>query len=161
VKFKILFGILLIFTFTSCSKKTLNIISKDNLYERGLEYTQVSTINNKQETKAILNATYLNPSIPEVYDNEYNEFLVGIYIINDEKVKQPLNNKNYKLTLNTKSILSQYKLNDKDDLSKHIPFKNPYATYYIVRFKKDTTTTLKLRFSHKIFGEASSSYTQY
>ncbi len=145
-----------IFMFSGCSTKSaLSVFGGDTVYEKGLEDTKVDDIVNSFETKAILNATYLNILNPQKWDNKYQNFLVGIYIVddnNDEENKY-LNNKNYILTLNGKTTDKIEELNSLNPLWDHIPLKNPQAKYYIVSFKKDINNTLKLEYSHKIYGK--------
>jgi hypothetical protein len=141
--------------FMGCSSKSaMNVFSSDKLYEKGLEYTQVEDIINSFETKAIINATYLN-STDDKWDNKYQNFLVGIYIVNDNKEDKDkyLNNKKFTLTLNDKPIFKKTVLKSTNILYNHIPVKNPYAKYYIVEFQKDGNTTLKLSYKNTILNE--------
>jgi len=140
--------------FLGCSSKSaLSVFGDDILYERGLEYTQVDDIINSFETKAIINATYLNSTDPKKWDNKYQNFLVGIYIVNDndKKENQFLNNKKYILTLNDQNISKSYELKSTNYLWDHIPVKNPHAKYYIVSFKKDNSKELKLMYKNATY----------
>jgi len=162
IRFKIrylLISIFLILIFQACSKKTLNIISKDSLYEKGLEYTIVSDISYKNDTKAIINVTYLNPSEPEYYDYKYHEFLIGIYNSTIDNIT--LDNKNYILKLNSNNKYIYEELNQNHRLFNKIPVKNPYSKYYIVKFKKDKATTLNISYSNKIFGTANITFKRF
>jgi hypothetical protein len=146
--------------FSGCTTKSaLSVFGQDSIYEKGLEYTQVDDIINSLETKAILNATYLN-AIDEKYNDEFHNFLVGIYIVNDNEKDEDkfLNNKKYILTLNNQQINKSKQLVSTHTLWEHIPMKNPHAKYYIVSFKKDASTTLNLQYKHKIFGLLSLSF---
>jgi hypothetical protein len=158
---KILYITILIITiFTSCSKKSLNIISNDSLYEKGLEYTNVSTLVYKDEVKAIINTTYLNPTNPTQYDDDFHQVLFGIYISNDN-TNQALKDKNYSLSLNNITQYNKIILTNDDKLFHKIPLKNPYSTYYIVRFKKDLSDTINIKLTHKIFGSTTISYKRF
>lgn len=162
IRFKIkylLISISLILIFQACSKKTLNIISKDSLYEKGLEYTIVSDISYNNDTKAIINVTYLNPSEPEYYDYKYHMFLVGIY--NSKIDNITLNNKDYILKLNSNSNYIYEELKQNNRLFNKIPLKNPYSKYYIVKFNKDKATTLNISYSNKKYGTANITFKRF
>ena len=147
---------------TSCtSKSALSVFGEDSLYEKGLEYTKVSDIVNTLETKAIINATYLNSSHPKKWDNNNQNFLIGIYIVNDNDKDENkyINNNKYKLTLNDKNVSSYSELKSTDELWDHIPIKNPHAKYYITTFKKDKSVkNLKLKYKNAIFGGVTLSF---
>ena len=148
--------------FFGCSSKSaLSVFGEDSLYERGLEYTKVADIINSLETKAILNVTYLNSSHPSKWDNESENFLVGIYIVNDNEKDEDkyINNQKYHLTLNDKNITSYIELTSKNDLWDHIPIKNPHAKYYITSFDKNSSlTTLSMKYKHTTFGAVTLSF---
>jgi len=138
--------------FFGCSSKSaMSVFDSDELYEKGLEYTQVEDIINSFETKAIINATYLN-STDSSWDNDYQNFLIGIYIVDDNSDEKDMyiNNKKYKLTLNDKTPFKIKELKSTNKLYNHIPVKNPHAKYYIVSFKKDDKKTLKLVYENII-----------
>ena len=146
---------------TGCaSKSALSVFGEDSIYERGLEYTLVDDIVNSFETKAIINATYLNSTDVDSWDNEYHNFLVGIYIVNDNEKDEDkfLNNKKYNLTLNDKNTTKTEVLTSTNILWNHIPVKNPHAKYYITSFDKDKNSTLKLKYEHTTLGKVSLSF---
>jgi len=143
------------------SKSALSVFGEDSLYERGLEYTKVADIINSLETKAIVNVTYLNSSHSSKWDNKNENFLVGIYIVNDneEDEKKFINNEKYHLTLNNKNMTSYSELTSKNDLWGHIPIKNPHAKYYIVSFDKyKSPSTLSMKYKHTTFGAVTLSF---
>jgi hypothetical protein len=147
---------LLSISLVSCtSKSALSVFGEDSLYERGLEYTKVADIINSLETKAIINITYLNSSHSKKWDNKNQNFLIGIYIVNDNEKDRDkyLNNNKYQLTLNNTNITSSVELNSTNDLWEHIPIKNPHAKYYVTTFdKNDSIKTLSLNYKHTTFG---------
>jgi len=136
-------SLILSLTFVSCTTKKIDLLSKDTLYKQGLEYTKIKTIIKDNDVKGVLNITYLNPSYPNEFDNEYNEFLVGIYL--DEFKK------NYKLYLNDKRNFSQKLLDKNNKLYQNIPAFNPHSLYYIVKFKKEKSSKLIFNFSHTLY----------
>jgi len=151
-------SLFVVFFISACAKKTLNIISKDSLYEKGLEYTLINDIVYKNDTKAIMNITYLNASEPNEYDYKYHEFLIGIYI---DDINEGLQNKQYILSMNSNTKYIQIPLKKDHPLYNHIPVKNPYAIYYIIKFKKGLEKTLSLKLSHKKFGNANIIYKRF
>ncbi|MCK5294860.1 MAG: hypothetical protein KAJ49_09420 [Arcobacteraceae bacterium] len=142
------------------SKSSLSVFGEDSLYEKGLEHTVVNDIVNSFETKAIVNATYLNATNSDKWDDEFHNFLVGIYIVNDneEVENQFLNNKKYQLTLNDNNISKNEVLLSTNILWEHIPIKNPHAKYYITSFQKNDDKTLNLVYKHTILGKVTLSF---
>jgi len=116
----------LLFSVGCSSKSALSVFNGDVLYEKGLEYSRVGDIVNSFETKAILNATYLNSTQSSKYDDKFHNFLVGIYITedNEEEKDKFLNNKKYTLTLNNQDINKTEELQTTNYLWEHIPLKN-------------------------------------
>jgi hypothetical protein len=153
MKSKLLIIILSIF-FSGCQSAMSVFNRTDSSYEKGLQYTKVKSIVYKGETKAIINITYLN-SINKRYDNQYQNFLVGIYIVedNEEESTKFLNNYRYKLTLNGNNFIKSNVLNDEYELYENIPLKNPWARYYLISFDNDDKKELKLKYKNPIFGE--------
>jgi hypothetical protein len=149
--------ILLILLLLACSEKTQNIINKNNLNKKGLEYTQIKNLVYLLETKAIINITYLNISYPKEYNNKFQNFLLGIYIVDDNENNNTLGLKNtdYQLSLNDNTKYIKKQIDNNDTIYENIPVKNPYAIYYIVSFDKNKAKTLNLKFSHKIYGTLS------
>jgi hypothetical protein len=158
---KSVFVVFLLFSVGCSSKSALGIFESDVLYEKGLEHSRVGDIINSFETKAILNATYLNSTDSSKYDDEFHNFLVGIYITEDNKeIKdQFINNKKYILTLNNKDINKTEELQTTDYLWEHIPLKNPYAKYYIVSFnKQENVNSLVLKYENFTIGKVTLSF---
>jgi len=149
-------GLAIAFTFNACSNSSLSVFNDDSLYEKGLDYTQVADVVNSFETKAIINATYLNSTNSDKWNNKFENFLIGIYITNDnsDEKDQFLNNKKYHLTMNNQDINKSEELKSTNILYNHIPIKNPHAKYYIVSFNKDGNKTLVLKYSNSIYGNA-------
>jgi hypothetical protein len=133
--------------YMGCSKTPKEILS--NLqFNKGVEHTTVKPIINNNETIAIINVTFLNNSHVDTYDNEYNNFLIGFYLANNEKVSLD-DKKTHLLKLNGK-FFDKYEFIDKSNhFFKKIPIQNPYAQYFIVSFKKvDDLSKLKLAYKY-------------
>ena len=155
-KYLFFFNLLFIILFGACSNKgAFKYFKTDPLYEKALEYTKVAQIISDFETKAIINATYLNSTDPKRWDNNFQNFLIGIYIFDDsdDEEKKFIYNPNYKLTLNNQKPFKIEKLKKSSYLYEHIPLFNSHAKYYIVSFKKDEKIILNLVYENKTFGK--------
>ena len=151
----------LLFSVGCSSKSAMNVFNSDSLYEKGLEYTKVGDIVSSFETKAILNATYLNGTDSSKYNDDFQNFLVGVYITEDntEDKDKFLNNIKYKLTLNGDDFNKSEELESTNYLWEHIPLKNPHAKYYIVSFnKKEGVNSLLLEYSNSTQGKVTLSF---
>ena len=139
---KILFVIILLFT--GCSIK--NALKQDPLYNKTLTYTQRGQIINSLETKALIDAVYLNP----IYKNKFKNptFLIGVY----NNFKNSINNAEYNLTLNNKSPIKISKQIPSFIIYKNYPFYNEWMQYYIVEFNK-TSKPYILEYKSKYYGK--------
>ena len=141
------------FLFLSCTAKNIDLLVKDSVYKKGSEYTKLKTIIKDNDVKGIINITYLNPVYPKKFDNNYNEFLVGIYL--DDFTDD------YMMYLNDKRYISNNLISKDTKLYKNIPVFNPHAKYYIYKFKKDNEEKITLVFSHKIYGDINFKFKSY
>ena len=139
---KIVFVLLALF-FTACSIK--DITSKDKLYDKVLIYTKRGEIVSSLETKALIDAVYLNPLYKDKFHNP--TFLVGVY--ND--FDNTLINEEFNLILNNKPPLEINSTIPKFVLYKQFPFYNDWMKYYVVEFNK--TSPLILEYKSKHWGE--------
>jgi hypothetical protein len=148
--------ILFIFLLSGC-QSAMSVFDKSNTqYEKGLQHTKVKPIVYKNETKAIINVSYLNSIDTKKWDNQYQNFLVGIYINEDEPEENMryINNTNYSLTMNDKPFIKQTIFTNQYKLYENIPLKNPWAKYYIISFNKNgESKVLNLKYKHLKFGE--------
>jgi len=145
----------LILSFSGC-QSAMSVFNKTGSeYERGLQHTKVKSIIYKSDTKAIVNITYLNSINPEKYNNQYQNFLVGIYIVedNEEESTKFINNYRYKLTLNGKEFVTANQITKDYVLYDNIPLKNPWARYYLIKFDNDDEKLLSLNYKNPIFGK--------
>jgi hypothetical protein len=129
----------------------------DTQYERGLQHTKVKAIVYKNETKAIINATYLNSVDSEKWDKKHQNFLIGIYIAEDNEKENTkfIKNYRYKVTLDGKEFSKYILLTKEYKIYKNIPLKNPWSKYYIMSFKKseNNNKTITLQYANPIFGK--------
>ena len=129
----------------------------DKKYEKGLEYTQIKDLSYKKHTKAIFNTTYLNSTNANIWENKFYNFLLGIYIVDNDEF---INNKEYRISLNNSNISKYTEVMKTEELYKNIPARNPYAKYYIISFDKNNTkaASLKLLIEHSKFGKVNVSF---
>ncbi|RLA72127.1 MAG: hypothetical protein DRG78_24265 [Epsilonproteobacteria bacterium] len=148
--------ILTFILFSGCQNAMSVFKDTDSKYEIGLQHTKVKPIVYKNETKAIINATYLNSVDKSKWNNNDENFLIGIYISEDNEIENTkfIKNSRYKLSLNKKKYSNMKRISNDDKLYKHIPLKNPWARYYIISFKKDKEKKiLNLEYINPIFGK--------
>jgi hypothetical protein len=141
---KKIFLIILTVFFSGCGIQSA--LKHDPFYEKTLKYTQRSQILNSLETKALIDAIYLN----DLYKNKFNNptFLIGVY--ND--FGNTLINKEFSIYLNSKKPLKISKNIPNFILYKQFPFYNSWMTYYLVEFPK-TNKPYVLEYKSKHWGE--------
>jgi hypothetical protein len=141
---KILFLLMIIF-FSGCSIKTA--LKHDPFYEKTLKYTQRAQIINSLETKALIDAVYLNDLYKDKFTNP--TFLIGIY---NDFDNQLINNE-FSIYLNGKKPIKISKDIPVFISYKNFPFYNSWMTYYLVQFPK-TNKPYILEYKSKHWGEA-------
>lgn len=133
--------------FISCTR-VKEVFSKDYLYESILENTQKRDLIQSFETKATINATYLN-NLDLDLDKSVENFLISLYITNDFKKQYALKNKFINILLNKKEKLTSKELNKNSKLLKTIDILNPWAKYFLVSFETQDTNELDLTIRYK------------
>lgn len=136
IKKLFVFNIFIVF-FVACTKDVQNIENRDkNIYIKGVEDTIIKQIVYESESIGLINATFLNNSHPNQFDNNYNNFLIGLYV--PQGIEVDLSNTNlFTLTLDNEKFSSFKVVKKSDMIYNQIPIFNPYAQYYIVSFKKE------------------------
>jgi len=130
--------------FTGCSIK--NALNQDPIYEQTISHTQRGQIINSLETKALLDAVYLNPIFKDRFQNP--TFLIGVY--ND--FNNTLVNNEFNITLNSQKPVKISKKIPAFILYKKMPFYNEWMDYYIVEFNK-TQKPMVLDYSSRHWGD--------
>jgi len=138
------FLLIFLLFFTGCSIKTA--LKQDPIYQKTLTYTQRGQIINSLETKALIDAVYLNPLFKNRFQNP--TFLVGVY--ND--FDNALVNNEFNLTLNSQKPVKITKEIPSYIIYKKFPFYNEWMSYYIVEFPQ-TQSPLILEYKSKHWGE--------
>lgn len=125
----------LILNISGCSSyKAMKHFNQEDLYTKAVQNTKKTDLLVNDEINFILNVTYLN-AISESFDTKTQNFITGLYIINEDDKKEFKNN--YLFTMNNKRALKIEKLSKNHPMYNSIPLKNRWATYYIVEFEKD------------------------
>ncbi len=143
---KIVFIVISVLMFLNgCSIKPA--FKKDTLYEKTLKYTQRAQILNSLETKALIDAVYLNPLYQEKFKNP--TFLIGVY--ND--FDNSLINNEFNLTLNNLSPVEINSTIPSYIPYQYFPFYNKWMKYYLVKFPS-TSKPYILEYKSIHFGKA-------
>lgn len=139
------------FLFSGCSgNHALVNFKKDQFNANALQYTKKSDITVQNNPKVLFFATYLN-SVEKKYDNDTENFLVGIYFVNGEG--KDFKNNGYRLVLNDNEMLEEYtEIPADDEFVKNLPLKNPWAKYYMIKFDKVEDYKLKLKLLNENIG---------
>ncbi|WP_298750746.1 hypothetical protein [uncultured Arcobacter sp.] len=141
---------IILFTFllflSGCSSYSITkYFDKDDFYLNSLQYTKKTDIIKDEEVVALFTATYLN-KVEEKYDDNYENFIVSVYVANNKKSETP------NITIDKQSY-TQEELEDEKNYEKNyveikeiekeskliesIPLKNPWAKYYLIKFDKN------------------------
>jgi len=134
----------IILFFSGCSIK--NALNHDPLYEKTIKYTQRGQVINSLETKAMIDAVYLNPVYKDKFQNP--TFLIGVY--ND--FGNTVNNTEFNLTLNSQKPVKISSEIPSFIMYKDMPFYNEWVNYYIVEFNQ-TQKPYVLEYKSKDWGE--------
>lgn len=148
----LLLNLFIITLFIGCTPPSAFTFFKDDkLKAEAIQYTKTVQIAFDGQVQAIINVTYLN-SVNDDFDEDQNQnFIVGVFIANDneQEDKQFLNNPSYSLSLNGRVATYTSKLSDQHKMYGHLPIQNNWAKYYLVKFDVvEDETTLTLNFSN-------------
>jgi len=137
MKKNLIFLVLILSLFISgCTSYSITkYFDKDEFYNKAIQYTRKSDITKENNIVAMMNVTYLN-SVSKDFQNGDQNFIVGIYIVDDEK-EQGLKHPTYTLLLNDKEPITIQELKDNDAIKNNVPLKNHWAKYYFVSFEKE------------------------
>jgi len=118
--------------------------------EEALLSLKKGVISQDGDTKATIQAIYLNNTNNELYENGEN-FFIAVYIADDfdESKNYGLKNSRYRLSLNGNEAVKVIELDESSTLRKEMPLKSRWSHYYHVIFNKTDADELKLTFSYK------------
>jgi len=141
---------LISFFIFGCSKGiTIDKLDIDKTQELSIVNTKKGELTN-QNSKIFILATYLNPIKTSEIDKSKENFLISIYLSRQDDKSKENNNPFYQVKLNNSVFIDDMKiLNKKSKLLKLIPIKNRWSEYYLIKFPKQKTKTLKLTFENE------------
>ena len=149
------------FLFVGCTPPMATThFQKSSLYSNALQYTKKADIIFQNDVKVMMNITYLN-EVNSKWDDEHENFIVGIYVVEDENSKSEdfLSNPDFQLTLNERTYVSKELLAKDHEMQGNIPLYNVWAKYYVVTFDKNSDDKdLNLNLEHPIFGKTMISF---
>lgn len=143
------------------SRNALGYFKKDQYFEDAMTQLQTGTIVQALQTRAVINAVYLNGVDSKTYHgDEY--FFIAVYIDNDffDDAKRGLFNENYSLTLNGAKALKITPLDDDNALRRSMPLAARWNEYYLVRFEESESSKMGLKLASKRYGEIILNYSQ-
>ena len=146
---KVFLSFVLTFFIFGCAKVTINDLDRTKAQELSIVNTRKGELSN-QNNKIFILATYLNPIKTSEIDSSKEVFLVSIYLSKKNDKSRTDNNPFYGIRLNNTILMDDIKLLGKNSqLLKLIPIKNRWSKYYLLKFPKQKTKTLKLTFENK------------
>ena len=132
-----------------CSKDiTIDRLDRQRVHELSIVNTQKGELTN-QNSKVFILATYLNPIKTSEIDKTKENFLINIYLSKESEHPKQNNNPFYQIRLNGAILADDIEILDKDSkILKLIPIKNRWSEYYLIKFPKQKSKTLKLTFEN-------------
>ena len=150
----LLFVITALFLMLGCSSKEqkqfLKVYEKNKDYHLGLIKTEKTTLKDGSSTKALLTATYLFTETDDLNDTRDENFIVGLYLDEDEG---SFESNEYNLTLNGKSPKSIVILAKNDKRLKGISFASAWTEFYLFTFPHTKSIRFKLLFQSDMYGK--------
>ena len=146
-----IFSFFIIFFFlVGCSKNiTIDKLNPQRVQELSIVNTTKGELEN-QNSKIFILATYLNPIKTSEIDNSKENFLVSVYLSKKNDKSKENNNPFYQVKLNDTVTIDDIEILDKKSkILKLIPIKNRWSEYYLIKFPKQKTKTLKLTFENE------------
>lgn len=162
IKFLVLSTSLILFT--GCSQSAFKHFDKKEEFVQNAQYTKVVKVVEENVVKAIANITYLNGADSKTWDNGKQNFIIGLYIIDENKKcctldltiskKKNIQLDKTKIEYEEKTIssLNQKAILKSDSLYENIPFRNNWADYKLVSFDEkafEDIETLSFKFKDK------------
>ena len=149
------------FSLTHYKDSIISVFNQPRRYENTLQYTKKADIVSNNETKALINVTYLNPTSKQWDTKDTHNFVIGIFITTDnkDKLNSSIYNKDYVLTINQSNNFTIKQLNKNSVLIKTIPMKNMWAKYYLIKLdksfiNKNDRNKLVIDYKHKTYTDA-------
>jgi len=138
----------------ACSTKEqedlFKVYEKEKNYHNTLLKTEKVQLYDGQVTKAVLTATYLFTHTEDLNDTRDEEFIVGVYIEDEEQSR--LNAAGYTLTLDGTEPKSVAALKKDDPLLKYVSFKADWSEFYLITFPHTSKKSFNLLFESELYG---------
>lgn len=131
-------------------EKFMTVYEKDKGYHLQLQKTEKTQLHDGQFTKALLTATYLFEPIKDKNDTRDEQFIVGLYLDDDEG---SFESNDYNLTLNAKGPKSVVALKKSDPRLKEISFLSEWSEFYLFTFPHTKSKRVKLVFASEVYGK--------
>ncbi len=141
---------IILFFILGCSKNiTIDKLDGQRVHELSMVNTAKGELVN-HNSKIFILATYLNPIKTSEIDDSKENFLVSIYLSKQNDNSKENNNPFYQIRLNGTVFVDDIEILDKKSkILKLIPIKNRWSEYYLLKFPKQKTKTLKLTFENE------------
>jgi len=127
--------------FAACSRDTAykHFTKLDSRHERAVSQLRRITLQEHNQTLALINVLYLNPVDSTSYETQHY-FFIGLYDRRNRGLEA------YKVTLNGREPVGTAELDDNCDLRSLLPLNNPWNRYYEIIFDAVPDENLTLRF---------------
>ena len=130
---------LCILGFSGCNQSATSVLDKEPIFGQNLQYTKVGKIIKNDDVEALVNITYLNSVSSKQWNNGKQNFLVGIYIANQDATT-------YSLTMNGKEEILKSEPPTENEIFTNIALKNNWAIYEIRTYEDVEEKQLQLVF---------------
>ena len=145
-------AIVLLLGCTSKSEKNLMEAYNQKLsYHKQLQKTEKIQLNQDNETKVLLTATYLYTPNFETNDTRDEVFIVGLHL--DDEASRNINSSEYSFTHNVQIPKEVTELPSDDALLKELSFVTNWANYYLVTFPHVSNKKITLTFESRSYGK--------
>jgi hypothetical protein len=139
--------------FIGCSQSATSVFKKDAIYAQNIQYSKVIKSIEKENINGLFNITYLNSVDREIWNNDKQNFLIGVYVFDNEE-------SDFKISMNNKQSISSRAVKKDDPIYKNIAFRNDWAKYKIITFDNDQNSSLTIQYTHPTFKTISATFTK-
>ena len=160
--YKRLLSLMTVMLFWGCSSKEEKILlhsyEHNNTYHKQLQKTEKIQLYEGRNTKAMLTATYLNPTLKENNQTSDEKFIIGVHL--EDEAVEALQTEGYRITLNNKVAKEVRPLENNDTKLKNISFVTEWGSYYEVSFPHTQGRAFSLVFASELYGKGSLNFSK-
>lgn len=151
------FILVLILSLTSCSEKN-SVLKNFKNYEnpKAIQFTKKRDVLLNGVLKGSFFVTYLNKIDSSFEDENYENFLVGVFL-NSEEDKNFIS-ENYSLLLENNRFEKITEIPNDSNIVKSISLKNSWAKYYLIKYKAVEKNRLNLTIENPKFENVNLSF---